>query len=167
MIWLLLLAGLALIGVALRLRRATGLPWARVVSSDTSGWRKAEAPLVSQRYGLVGRPDYLIETRAGTIPVEVKPGRTATFPYDSDLLQLAAYCLLVEDTTGRAPQYGLLRYAHQTFRMPFTAAVRADLLATLEDMRADRDSDDVARSHDQRVRCAACGFRDTCEDSLA
>ena len=156
MIWLLLLAGLALIGVALRLRRATGLPWARVVSSDTSGWRKAEAPLVSQRYGLVG-----------TIPVEVKPGRTATFPYDSDLLQLAAYCLLVEDTTGRAPQYGLLRYAHQTFRMPFTAAVRADLLATLEDMRADRDSDDVARSHDQRVRCAACGFRDTCEDSLA
>ncbi len=161
---LLLLAG-ALLLAALRLRRSTGVPWARVRSSDT-GWRPAEAPLISQRYGLVGTPDYLLESRGGVIPIEVKPGRVADEPYESDLMQLAAYCLLVEDTTGRAPPYGLLRYATHTFRLEYTPAIRAELLVILEDMRADRFADDVPRSHDQPARCRGCGFYTQCDDRL-
>ncbi|MBV9791275.1 MAG: Dna2/Cas4 domain-containing protein, partial [Chloroflexi bacterium] len=130
--YLLLVCALGLLVLALRLRRATGLPWTRVHSSDTSGWRQADEPLVSQRYGLVGKPDYVLETRGGLIPVEVKPSRRAAAPYESDLMQLAAYCLLIEDTTGRAPSYGLLRYAEQTFKLPYTPALRSGLLALLE-----------------------------------
>lgn len=164
--YLLLVCALGLLVLALRLRRATGLPWTHVQSSDTSGWRRADEPLVSQRYGLVGKPDYVLETRGGLIPVEVKPSRRAAAPYESDLMQLAAYCLLIEDTTGRAPSYGLLRYAEQTFKLPYTPALRSELLALLEEMRQNRNAQDVERSHDSAARCRSCGFYSACDDRL-
>lgn len=164
--WL-IIGAVVLLLLAWRLRRATGLPWARVRSSDTSGWRRSEQPLISRRYGLVGKPDYLLDTRGGLIPVEVKPSRRAAAPYESDLMQLAAYCLLIEDTTGRAPRYGLLRYAAQTFRLPYTPAVRAELLQLLAAMRADEVAAEVHRSHGQPARCRGCGFNGACDERLA
>ncbi len=166
MSWILLIVAVLLLVAALRLRRASGLPWARIRIADTGSWRAADQPLMSYRYGLVGKPDYLLETRAGLIPVELKPSRRAKTPYAGDLMQLAAYCLLVEDATQQAPPYGLLRYATHTFRMPYTAAVRAHLLALLDELRQDRDADEVARSHQQAARCRGCGFYTQCEDRL-
>lgn len=162
---LLLLAILAL-WYAVRLRRSTGIPWARVVSQDTVG-RTLERPLYTRRYGLTGQPDYLIERRGRLIPVEVKPGRRANEPYESDLMQLAAYCLLVEEAYDNPPPYGLLRYAEQTFRLDYTDQVREQLLDLLDEMRATLDEEDCPRSHDEWRRCAACGFADQCEESLA
>jgi CRISPR-associated exonuclease Cas4 len=163
---ILLAAALLLLILALRLRRTTGVPWARVRMQD-NGWRATDQPLVSRRFGLVGKPDYVIESRGSLIPIEVKPGRAASEPYESDLIQLAAYCLLIEDSTGRAPPYGLLRYATHSFRLDYTPAIRDALLDLLDDLRADRDSDDVPRSHDQPARCRACGFWSQCDDRLA
>ncbi len=163
---ILLLAALLLFALALRLRRTTGIPWARVVASDMGRAHVPPQPLVAARYHLRGRPDYLLQTARSLIPVEVKPGRTAPRPYESDMMQLAAYCLLVEEQQGAAPPYGLLRYADATFRVAYTAALRARLLDTLEDMRAARDDDDCPRSHDQPQRCAGCGFVDVCDDAL-
>jgi len=163
---LLLLCAVVLLVGALRLRQATGIPWARVRTTDTSGWRQIEQPLISRRYGLVGKPDYLIETRTGLIPVEVKPSRTAVEPYDSDLMQLAAYCLLIEDTTGRSPSYGLLRYAQHTFHMPYTPALRAELVELIEELRDSQDMPDIGRSHSSAARCRGCGFYAACDDRL-
>lgn len=163
----LIILALALFGLAFWLRGHTGLPWARVVGSDTHAGQPLERPLFSRRYGLTGKPDYLIERGKALIPVEVKPGRRAAAPYHSDLMQLAAYCLLVEETFGQAPPYGLLRYAETTFRLAYTPAIRSELLAILAEMHDLLNADDVARDHDEGRRCAACGFRDQCEDSLA
>ncbi len=162
----LLACALVLFVVALWLRRRTGIPWAPIRYSDTNAFQRVEQPLVSHRYGLVGRPDYVLQTRAGLIPVEIKPSRTATEPYESDLAQLAAYCLLIEETTGRAPRYGLLRYAYQTFRMPYTADLRAYVLDILQEMRSAQTTLNVARSHMQPGRCSACHFFEICEDRL-
>lgn len=158
---------IALLTLGAFARRRTGLPWGRVVSDDVGAGRALQRPLYARRYGLTGKPDYLIERGGVSIPVEVKPGRRAPQPYDSDLMQLAAYCLLVEETTGTAPPYGLLRYADATFRLAYTEAVRAELLDTLDAMRELLDEDDAERSHEDRRRCAGCGFRDSCADSLA
>jgi CRISPR-associated exonuclease Cas4 len=166
MTWLLLCLALVLIGAALIMRRRTGLPWQRVVFSDTGGWRRPSDPLIARRYGLVGKPDYLMARGRELIPVEVKPGRQAREPYLSDIMQLAAYCLLVEEASGVRPRYGLLRYAHTTFRIPFDARLRDKLVMLLEEMRlADQDVS-AARSHDQPARCAACGFVAQCDEAL-
>ncbi len=158
-------AAVLLLGLAWWLRRRTGLPWAPIVSSD-AGWEQPQRALVASEYGLVGKPDYVVRTRHGLIPVEVKPGRTAAQPYDSDLMQLAAYCLLIEATTGRAPAYGLLRYRSQTFRLRYTAAVRRELLEIIAALGADLRAADVRRSHNQPGRCGGCGFTTICSEAL-
>lgn len=146
---------------AARAQRLTGLPRGRVVYEDTAGWTESR-PLFAPEYGLSGKPDYLIQQGRYTIPIEVKPGRRATVPYDADIMQLAAYCLLVQETTGQRPPHGLLRYAEHTFEIPYDARLERALLATLDAMRDDLDADDVTPSHQDPVRCRHCGHREVC-----
>lgn len=163
----LLVAGVALLLMSRRARAETGLPEGRVIVSDTSGWRRMDAPLVSRRYGLVGKPDYIVEQRGRITPVEVKPSRRAETPYLSDVLQLAAYCLLIEEAWGKAPAEGLLRYADRTFAVDWTPQLRDVLIETLDAMRADMRAPSVDRDHNEAGRCAACGVRQHCDQRLA
>ncbi len=171
---LLLVVALIALALALWLRRlarrgreAVGLPAGRVVYVDDRAWRRPPAPLYSATYGLTGRPDYLVRQGQALIPVEVKPSRRAASPYLADRLQLAAYCLLIEGTTGVTPPHGLLRYSEHTFELPYDDVVRQWLLEVLEQMRLDAEADDVPRSHNDPARCAACGMRVHCgEESL-
>lgn len=163
---ILLIFAALLFGVALRLRHKAGIPWARIAGSDTGGGTPFEQSLFARRYGLSGKPDYLLEQASAYIPVEVKPGRRAAQPYESDLAQVVAYCLLIEETMECSPPYGLLRYANATFRVAYTPAVRSRLLDMLEAMRLDLESDDCARSHNNPRRCQGCGFVDICEEAL-
>ena len=164
---LLLAAGAALLLLGWRGRRASGLPSGRVVYSDTGSWRRVEQTLLSRRYGLVGKPDYIVEEGDGWTPVEVKPTRRAETPYLSDVLQLAAYCLLIEDVWGKAPRRGLLRYAERTFAVDYTPDLRQVLMDTLAETRDRLNAADVARDHDEPGRCAACGVRAACDERLA
>ena len=168
---LLLAAVLALAGVLLllwsaRLRRKAGLPVGTVVYSDTGAWERCEAPLTSLRYGLSGKPDYLVQVKGDTIPVEVKSSHRPATPYRSHLMQLAAYCLLIEDTQRRRPPYGLLSYRDATLRVDYTPQLRAELLQTLSHMERLRRHGDVARSHDEPARCHSCGYRHACDERL-
>jgi CRISPR-associated exonuclease Cas4 len=154
---------LALFVSARRQRAHTGLPpGARIVYADTGAWKKVERPLFSRRYGLTGKPDYIVAERGATIPIEVKPNRVAPAPRESDTLQLAAYALLVEEHYGTAPAYGLLKYRDAVFQVDITAELRARLLDTLAALRRDLSARDVARSHAEARRCRACGYREVC-----
>ncbi len=144
-------------------RRASGLPAGDIIYADTSAWRRNDRPLISRQHQLVGKPDYLVSTDEGVIPVEVKSTRLrGSNPYDSHKLQLAAYCLLVEDNEGARPPYGLLHYANATVRIPFDDALRNELLDTLEQMRQAQTANAITRSHDDPLRCTHCGFRHAC-----
>ena len=115
---LLALLGGTLLWLGGRQRQRSGLPTGSVVYSDTAEWQEPEEPLRSRRYGLVGRPDYLVQMRDGgrrfVVPVEVKSRARPARPYDSHVLQLGAYCLLVEDNfRGCAPlRIAALRRRH-------------------------------------------------------
>ena len=145
-------------------RQRSGLPQGRLVYADTGDWAAVSRPYFSQRYGLTGKPDYLVETPQGLVPVEVK--RTSSPPdgraYASHAMQLAAYCLLVEEAHGQVPPHGLIRYADATVQIDYTPDLRAELLSTLEQMRRDRGQRAVRRSHEDPGRCRACGVRHAC-----
>jgi CRISPR-associated exonuclease Cas4 len=174
MVWLaavallLFLLGWTSIRRAGRLREESGLPAGRLIYADGSqtDWHPPAKPLYSARYRLVGKPDYLVRTGDGIIPVEVKSAPTPDIPYLGHILQLAAYCLLVEETTDQTPPHGLLKYADALYEIDFTAELRAELLDTLADMRRDRLARNVARNHDQPNKCARCGFRPGCDEAL-
>ncbi|OLE55648.1 MAG: CRISPR-associated protein Cas4 [Acidobacteria bacterium 13_1_20CM_3_53_8] len=147
----------------------TGFPIGHLapLSVDEHGTRQ-ERPLISKRYGLVGRPDYLVRTREGIVPVEAKSGNCPASgrPYASNLMQLAAYCLLVEETTGARVPYGLIRYNDREIEVEFTANLREELLALLEEMREARAVEIVHRSHNDSRRCTGCSMRGVCEEAL-
>lgn len=98
---ILLAVGLILLRSSQRDQARTGLPSGTVVYADTGTWERVAEPLRSRRHGIVGKPDYLVEIdeqgRKLTIPVEVKSRRKPATPYEGHILQLGAYCLLVEE----------------------------------------------------------------------
>lgn len=145
------------------------LPGGRVLYSDTGSERRPAKTLVSRKYRLKGRPDYLIETSEGLIPVELKSTRAPARgrPYDSHLMQLACYCLLCEEAMQAHVPYGLIRYREVEIRVDYTPQLRAQLVALLSEMQSARRSPIVHRSHQQPARCLGCGFRDQCDEALA
>jgi len=146
--------------------RRSGIPAGRIIYSDHDQWRKAAKPLYDAEIGLTGKPDYLIQKDGQLIPAEVKSSFAPHSPYDSHIMQLVAYCVLVEKSYGERPPYGLLRYRNRTFKIPFTPELEAELMDLISAIRQSKDHDDLPRSHDSKARCARCGYRNTCDQRL-
>jgi len=165
---LILLFGLWLLRRGQALYVHTGLPAGEIVYNDTGAWEKVERTLINRQYGLIGKPDYLVQVtekgRSFTIPVEVKSAKRPPTPHAGHILQLGTYCLLVEAVYQQTPPYGLLHYADATLRIRFTQALRQDVIAAAATIRRDQQASNVKRSHDQASRCRACGYQHRCGD---
>ncbi len=166
LILLLFVLGALLILTSRHRLKELGIPAGRLISLDTSRLIPVSEPLYDPDSGLTGRPDYLIQRGRSRIPVEVKSGRAPQRPHRSHILQLAAYCLLVETTTGIRPAYGMLKYADSTYKIQYTRTLQQELLQTLGTLRkAQYSSPD--RSHSSPSKCRACGYLSSCDQSLA
>lgn len=122
----------------------------------------ASVLLRSDRYRLSGRPDVLRRLPDGRmIPVELKSRSTpARGPPPSHIAQVRAYCLLVEEATGVAPPFGVLRYSDGgEFRVPWDRFARTELFA----LRAELDRPYDGRATPSRAKCAACPWSGVCD----
>lgn len=162
---LLVLAVLAWL-VSRALQRASGLPGGRITYADHGVRARPEKPLYDAALALTGKPDYLVTNEDGIIPMEVKSMWAPFSPYDSHLLQLGAYCLLVQKKHNRRPPYGLLRYRNRTFRIPFTPDLEQEVLDAVADIRSLKEREEIDRSHAQPNRCAGCAYRHICDQRL-
>jgi len=117
--------------------------------------------LRSDRYRLIGRPDAIRRLADGSwVPVEVKSRPAPTGgPAYSHRVQVWAYCLLVEESTGRSPRFGLLRYRDADLRVPWGDAEREELLRLRQEV--DRPYDGRARP--SVARCSRCPWADVCD----
>lgn len=145
-----------------------GLPAGKLIYSDTGAWQTVEKALINRQYGLIGKPDYLVQVtekgRLFTIPIEVKSAKRPSTPNAGHLLQLGAYCLLVEAVYQRTPPYGILHYADATLHIPFDQQLRKAVLAAAELIRQDQQASNVKRSHADPGRCRVCGYQQQCGD---
>jgi len=162
----LLILALTLFWQANRQQRSAGLPGGKVVYSDTKEWGPVEKPFYDPLLGLTGKPDYVVKKRNQIIPVEVKSSHIKGTPYDSHIYQLAAYCYLIQQETGKRPNYGILHYPAGTFRIDYTPELEAALLELLSEIRYQERRSVVNRSHEVPQRCTGCGFEETCNQSL-
>ena len=146
----------------------TGLPTRDILYADVGSTFPQPAPLISKRYRLSGRPDYLVRVKNGVAPVELKSSRSPSSgrPYDGHLFQMAAYCLLVEDVCRLPVPYGLVRYEDRSIRVDYTPSLRARLLALLDEMRTAKRDEEYHIDHNQPKKCQSCGFRSVCGESL-
>jgi CRISPR-associated exonuclease Cas4 len=164
----LILLGLLVFWLGRRSQAEAGLPVGRVIYSDTRGWQSIEKPLFSRTYRLTGKPDYLVQQGRNIIPVEVKSARAPSDgPRRSHLLQLAAYCLLIEEAYRQRPKYGIVKYADRMFAVDYTDALRTELLGVIAALRDDLARGAASRSHDEAARCLHCGYRHACSERLA
>jgi CRISPR-associated exonuclease Cas4 len=163
---LFILAALVLLLVSGRAQKQAGLPVGRIVYVDTGGWARVEKPLYDSLNNLVGKPDYLVEQDGFLIPVEVKSSYAPSTPREGHLYQLAAYCLLVERTSGKRPPYGILRYRNRTFEIDFTPELENAFTRLLNEMRMQERLGEAERSHEDAARCARCGYRSICDERL-
>lgn len=148
-------------------QKEAGLPDGRIIYTDTRGWGRLEKPLYHPEMELTGKPDYLIQQNGKIIPVEVKSGRAPEAPYDSHIYQLAAYCMLVEKNYNTRPPYGIIHYENRDFAVDYTGDLERSLIDLLVEMKLDEHKREVPRSHEQPARCARCGFKHICDQSLA
>lgn len=141
-----------------------GLVPGRLVASDLGG----EGPLLHDKeWGVSGRPDYVLHTQSGFVPVEVKTGKTPQHPHRNHKLQLGCYLRLLETETGQTPEYGLVNYPDGVFRVAWDPALRQDLQDTLHRIEAARKEGKADRDHQHAGRCIGCSRRAACDQKLA
>jgi CRISPR-associated exonuclease Cas4 len=164
---ILLAIGVILLAASSRLGRKTGMPRGEVAYADASG--QAQEPFISKRLLMAGKPDYLMKDRNGDlIPVEVKSSNAprAGRPYESHLMQLAAYFLLLEDVLQRPVPYGLIRYRNRTLRVANTDELRSRLMDLIAQMRRLMARDVARRNHNRPQRCSRCSVAHACDERL-
>lgn len=168
LIIVLLASALIVRSAALGARERTALPAGKILYSDTIREERSSETLISWQHGLKGRPDYIVETAEGIVPIEIK----STFlprsgrPYESHVMQLACYCLLCEEAMNVLVPFGLIRYRNGEVRVEYTPELRARLLSLLEEIRKAQSTCVIHRNHSQSRRCAGCGFQAICGESL-
>lgn len=169
----LLLLALALFILALNERRnrrgrlleerhkALGLPPGELVYEDADGQGES---LYSQEFPLLGKPDYIVQHADGRlIPVELKLGvQNATVPYSNHVVQLVAYCLILEDYSEQPPTHGILRYADRDFTIDYTPALRKKVIRLLAEMERCTEQQPPTLARQKVAKCRACTFQQIC-----
>jgi CRISPR-associated exonuclease Cas4 len=150
------------------LRQQSGLPAGDVLYSDSGTWFPNAESLYAPHYALSGKPDYLVQQHDGSIvPVELKSGLAPRQPWEGHVLQLAAYCLLVDEAYGQRPSFGILQYKDKAFVIDYTLELEEDLLDLLTEMRDSQFEGELDRDHNDWRRCDRCGVRNVCYQRLA
>jgi CRISPR-associated exonuclease Cas4 len=164
--FLVIFLAISLIWFSRRKWEQVGLPSGRLIYADPGLWGKPEKPFYDPGLGLTGKPDYVVDQKGYLLPVEVKSLWAPSTPYDSHILQLGAYSLLIERSTGKRPPYGILKYRNRSFAIDFTHSLENSVIETVEAIRRQKNRSQTFRSHEEARRCAHCGFRNNCDQRL-
>ena len=120
-------------------------------------------PLFSNRYKIAGKPDYIVKKNDNYIPVEVKSS-SYNFPQKNHILQLAAYCHLVEETYKNFVPYGVLVYhKSKQYKIPFDPSLRFELENSINNMKYVLQTGQLSRNHSDQNRCRNCSMRSYCD----
>jgi CRISPR-associated exonuclease Cas4 len=122
--------------------------------------------LISNKLGLSGRPDYVLMMDDEHIPVEVKTGRVPRGPLFSHILQVAAYCVLLEEEFGIPPSHGIIRYGQVENDVEYDAALKAMVLSKLGEMREIMKTGNAHRNHNKPGKCKHCSRKQACPERI-
>jgi CRISPR-associated exonuclease Cas4 len=143
-------------------REKSGIPEGELIHAD-SKLMKVRKTLFSGRLMLAGKPDAVIMRDGECIPVEIKIREPPKSPYESHIMQLAAYCFLLEENGYRVTR-GIILYrgkrGQREFTIDYSAELKARLILAVDDIRN-------LKSIPPRVvgrRCEFCSVREQCEE---
>ncbi|HZV50038.1 MAG TPA: CRISPR-associated protein Cas4 [Candidatus Dormibacteraeota bacterium] len=142
--------------------------WARRARSDgtgelPAGLRVVSQEMVSRRLRLRGRLDAVVAEGGRLLPYEVKSTTTPVRPHPGQLLQLAAYALLLEERTGRRVDRGYLHYLGDggVVEVEITEAAKWQVREVMEDLRRVVETE-ATPPRAPASHCRDCGYRKIC-----
>lgn len=141
--------------------RALDLPEGELVYEDIDGLGEA---LTSDQVPLLGKPTYVVKQADGRLtPIEVKNTELNELkPASQHVLQIAAYCLILEDYAELPPLYGIVRYSDREFEVEYTPALRKKVIRTLEEMALCNEQQPPPLQKQKVTKCRACIFQPIC-----
>ena len=127
-------------------------------------WSKLH--VASERLGIEGVVDEVVETEQGLAVVEVKWAKAPEKPPPGHIYQAAAYAMLAEEVIGRPVRRAVIRYAldGKSFDLPVTDAVRRHVLWTVSKIRSIVEGEKLPRAKPSR-KCRSCGFARICGEA--
>jgi CRISPR-associated protein Cas4 len=143
-------------------KESLGIPDGIIFYSDLN---TPVSPLFSKHSRLIGKPDYVVRKENYCIPVEVKSGG-GLHPHKSQVLQLAAYCQILEDISGVFVPEGILVYNNVKYTISFDPKLRFELESMTKTMRASLRNGIVQRNHQALARCRYCSMKRYCNDAV-
>jgi CRISPR-associated exonuclease Cas4 len=123
-------------------------------------------PFFSNRLRITGKPDYIIKNNNFFIPIEVKTSKHIE-AQENHILQLAAYCHLLEENYEKFVPYGILIYSDiSKFKIPFNPKTRFDLESTISNIRSIMKTGKISRNHNDLFKCKNCSMNQYCDFKL-
>jgi CRISPR-associated exonuclease Cas4 len=123
-----------------------------------------EPVLQSEKSGLTGRPDKLIEINNSHIPSIIKTGNIPeNGVWRSDRLQLTAYAMLVEEIYNTTVEHGFVEYARwgKVRKVLIKRYERRNVLQIRNKIRKIHEGFMPERPND--APCSHCGFKEMCD----
>ncbi|MEM2191490.1 MAG: CRISPR-associated protein Cas4 [Archaeoglobaceae archaeon] len=160
MIWIVLVVLVFVLALYMLMEKRM-LPLGKITYNDVS---RVEKPLYSKTLAIAGKPDFILKRGDKLIPVEYKSSKKPKKPYRSHILQLAAYCWLVEENYNMKCPYGYIIYGKTRFKVKYDDRLRRELMDTVGQMREflKLSITDASQRKNER-RCKSCLLREGCK----
>jgi len=151
--------------LANELRRLHGIYKGKIEYTDRMDNRSKM--LFSNKYRIRGKPDYIVNIKGKYIPVELKTGKVPRGPHFSHIVQIAAYCLLINDNYKIRPPYGIISYGKDNkHKINFDSNLEELVVEKLDEMRDCIKQNSAHRNHKRQGKCRNCSRRESCPERL-
>jgi CRISPR-associated exonuclease Cas4 len=136
----------------------------KILYSDLN---KPSKTLFSKHYKISGKPDYIIRRNNHYIPVELKTGKHY-YPKKNHIMQLAAYCQILEEYYQDFVPYGILVYndSYQQHNIQYDPKLRFELESVVKKMNNMLRTKKVYRNHNDSNKCKNCSMRSYCNNQI-
>jgi len=127
--------------------------------------KRKEIYLISHKWKLKGRCDYILEEKGMQIPLEIKYGNCNNeTPYQNDAMQLLCYILLLEEHINEPIPYGYILYvgSKQKYRIMNTLTNRRILTSFIKQINILIKAKKIPKKCSQIQKCRGCSYEDFC-----
>ncbi|MFT9494356.1 MULTISPECIES: CRISPR-associated protein Cas4 [Bacillota] len=121
--------------------------------------------LVSEVYQIDGKPDYIFKQPFGHLmPLELKRKKLiGSDPYLGDVMQMAAYFLLIEENYKKKPRYGIIEYKNKKCLIRNSFLLRKRLIRQINEMKQVKEQEYVKGFRKNKNKCTNCSHRPICK----
>ncbi len=124
-------------------------------------WRKLE--VASERLGIIGVVDEVIDTGKELAIVEVKHAYPSRKPPPGHIYQAIAYAMLAEEKINKPIRKIILKYlpSQKTFEIPITEHMKKHVIWTIKQINKILNEEKIPQ-YKQTKKCHGCGWQWIC-----